>query len=195
MLVSWQQQHAALMQRYCVILYCGQSQCKCSDCTISDIFHHHCFLYFSSTAPLPPSSLCSSRASSNQVVPTQLVRNSQGTERHPQHCRSSGAYTSHQYCSRTFKNLRLALESTLWQDNMARCHPCQPETTPAAHPENHMPLILCQTSAFFFAFFLHLAVGFVFNEPRCGEVGLLCVCVYPVRCYSSSGSSAVQPSY
>lgn len=54
MLVSWQQQHAALMQRYCVILYCGQSQCKCSDCTISDIFHHHCFLYFSSTAPLPP---------------------------------------------------------------------------------------------------------------------------------------------
>lgn len=81
--------------------------------------------------------------------------------------------------------------STPWQNIMARCHRCRPETNPAAPPENRVRLIFGLTSAFFLVFL---------PSSRCLSLGLMrvriwtgrrCACcgVYPVMSRSSSGSS------
>lgn len=79
--------------------------------------------------------------------------------------------------------------STPWQDIMARCHRCRPETNPAAPPEYRVRLIFGLVSAFFvfffFPFFAFISLPVVqFNESQDLDGAALCL-PWRVSCHES----------
>lgn len=157
--MSWQQQYTVLLWRYSIIRHCRQSQCKCRQCKMPDILHHHRFLYFSFTSPMLPHPVL--LQGFLQLAGPQSASQEQPGDRDTttgllqQQSQTQAINTAGEHLIIYFLP-----ESTLWQNNMARCHERQPETTPSAHPANHMLPIFRHTSAFFLVFAFVLLSAF-----------------------------------
>lgn len=170
-------------------------------CMMPDISHHRRFLYLSSlSSPCAPPGL--PPISQSPVSKSGTARGQRDNHSHNTAAAAAAAAVPTQAINTAGEHLIIYFqpESTMWQNNMARCHHVN-----LKQPQQLILDIVRLTSSVRPPHFLLLpsscCLSFVFNEPRFGGLNVCvcanmgsCVCA-TVKCRSSSSLSAALTAY